>query len=649
MVKRRVRKPSIDSLTSVTKFKEERDFFDYFWKFVKWVVIVGITSLVMLLIVGLFYFDYYTRGLDTINLDNLSNTKSSRIYDRDGNEIAELGKEQRVEVTIDEVPKLVVDSLVSVEDARFWYHKGVDPIRVISSALNNVLGRDLQGGSTLTQQLSKLSFLDPDNQTLERKVHEALISWKLEEDYNKEDLLEYYINKVYMGNGVYGFESAALYYFDKNLDELSISQTAIIAGIPNAPNFYNPYNSEELTEERRNQVLYRMLKTESISEEEYRVAINTAVTEGLVEQRSGIYKEVDKEYQEYIDQVFRQLQGKGIDLLNGEYYVYTYIDTQAQEELNRLVYDESINHLAERELDMITAVVGVKDGGVRAVAGGNSKKELGVFDGFSYSTDGKVQVGSTLKPILAYAPALEYEGMKMSFKLEDKPYKYTNGVMVNNYDNQYYGSITLDKALRTSRNTVALELQNRIVGLEESYRFGNSVGLNIPSEEWVESGTLSASVSVVDLASAYTIFANRGEYIPKSYVSVVKDGYGNVVYKQEDTVKVMSKSKSDDLAKTMYTIVNGGKTELGSGAKVEGYNIIGKTGTTNYGDNEIIEGVPSVTFAGTTPDVSIVVHVQGENRKRPLIYEDGDTKLAIKWFKDILPKVSQDHSQFKFE
>ena len=626
------------------RVKKKYNWWYHFWKTAKWVLAITLVIGTSIGIYGLGIFTSHAEQAPSLDPDKLANPTSSRIYDVNNDLIAELGEETRVEISIEDVPVRMMDAVIAIEDARFWYHKGIDPIRIGGAAVNNVLGGAQQGGSTITQQLVKLSFLDQNDSSLARKSKEAVLSWDMEDNYSKDEILTFYINKVYMGNGVYGLGTASDYYYGKPLEELELHQQALLAGIPNAPNSYNPYANQEYAQQRRDRVLRAMLSLNMVTKEEYEVAVDTDVMDGVLEEGKDIYKDVEQQYVEYVNQVHAELKEQGINIMNGGYEVYTYLDPKAQTNLYDYVYNDPKGY-ADRGLEVVVGVVNVDNGGVRALAGGNKETEI-VPLGYSYPADGRFQLGSTGKTPIAYAPALEYLGLTMDSIVQDEPYTYSTGQSVRNFDNRYIGDITMERALVLSRNTTALHLQRR-VGTDKALELANRLGLEVPESEWVESSAISINDTMINLATSYASIANEGYANRSTYIREVQTEDGEVVYEQPEGEQVISPNKARDLVNSLRktTQSNWG---FGRRANVQGYDLVGKTGTTNYSSSEGMPSgtVPSVLFAGATPDVSIAVMVQGDTRTRGLRYSNGETHTAQIATSHILPLVSDDKSGF---
>ena len=634
------------------KKKVKRGFWGWFWLLFKWVMVLGLVVGLSGVFIGISTFSHYASSTPPLDLEKLGNPEPSKVYDSNGELLAEVGPEPRIETTIDKIPIDFINALIAVEDARFFYHRGLDPIRIGKAAITSVMGGfGEEGGSTLTQQLVKLSFLDPDEMSLSRKSKEAVLAWSLEQAYSKDEILTAYINKVYMGDGVYGVETGAQHYYGKPLKDLEVHQLALLAGIPQSPSFLTPYYYPEEAKERRDTVLYRMYRIGVITEEELDRYQEIPIMDGVVEEGREIFKSVEPQHQEYIDQVIRQVREEvGIDLLQTQVSIYTTLEPKKQEALNEVIYTDNYFNWTGERLEATVAVINNQTGHVVALAGGNANtKEVGVQDGFSYPVDGVFQPGSVSKPLLAYAPALELLNKNMSDTIIDEPYYYTNGMQVFNYDFQHLGKMTLTKALVGSRNTTALALQKE-VGTEKAFEFANSLGLNIPEDKYLESGAIGGiNVPMVDLAAAYSTISNYGVRNQTTYIKEVKDGNNVKIWEPKAPTRVMREDKAKQLVHALKETVQDQNLGFGRWANVEGYDIYGKTGTNNYGSDEALGSsnlAPSVAFAGGTPDVTIAIYIEGETRDRGLVYPD-EQNLPSKVFNKVLPLVSTDKSKFK--
>lgn len=626
-----------------------RGFLGWFWKLAKWVTMLLIIAELGVVIVGVSYYRKIEQQTEPLDITQLANPVSSVIYDSNGTKLADIGAEKRVETTVSAIPITFMDALISTEDARFYYHTGYDPIRIVKAAINTVMGGGFgsEGGSTLTQQLVKLSYLDPNETSIERKVKEVILGRQMEQTYTKEEILTLYVNKVYMGDGVYGLQTAANHYYGKDLDELAVDQLAVLAGIPQAPSIYNPFVNPEDTQARRDIVLKRMLTLGSITETEYENAKALSVSNGLVteEQRQADLMQVDSQYQDYIDVVIKEVEEQtDKNVYTDGLTIYTTLDTTVYDKLTTIVNTNEVIQYPNDDLLVGIAVVETKTGKLVGIGSGNRAITKAV-DGFNYATDINRQPGSTIKPILAYGPAIEYLGYNADTMLDDKAIYYKNGQQVWNWDYKYNGAITLRNALVQSRNSPALQLQWQ-VGNEKAYTFANNLGLDITAENWIESGAIGgvSTMNPVKMAGAYAAFGNDGLYNAPTTVSQVETADGEIIYQKPEGTQVMRKSTATTITNILEGVVQG-ENAYNPDSFAEGFDIAGKTGTTNYDESEGISGVPDSWFVGYTPEYTIAVWTGYNERTNGL--DDNAKKLASVIFRETLARIGTDHSQFE--
>ena len=589
-------------------------------------ILLGILSFFCILFlagVGLFW--YYAKDAPELTDKKLDATVSSKLYTQDGELFEDLGAEKREKISANELPKTLEDAIVSVEDRRFYKHIGVDPIRIIGSALSNFTSGGLQGGSTLTQQLIKLSFFSTsaEDQTLKRKAQEAWMAVRLEQKKSKQEILTYYVNKVYMSNGLYGMETASEMYFGKKLSELSLPQTALLAGMPQAPSAYDPYVYPDQAKKRRDTVLYTMLQNEKISQTEYDQAVNVPVTDGLQEltQSDDNTKIVDN----YVKEVINEVQEKtDKNVYTDGLEIYTNLDLDAQKKLYDIVNTDQYVSYPDDEMQVASTLIDTNTGKVKAQIGGRHIAE-DVTLGNNLAVNTSRDFGSTMKPVTDYGPAFEYLKYSTGKTITDAPYNYEGtSTPVGNWDNQYMGTITLRQALYLSRNVPAVKLFNE-VGSDKVASFLKNLGIEystihqsnaISSNTEGQDGT-KYGASSLKMAAAYAAFANGGTYYKPQYVNkiVFQDG-------TEETYEPDGKTAmSPETAYMITDILKDTITEgTGTNAQIAGLYQAGKTGTSNYTDDEyaklgISSGVyPDILFAGYTPNYSISVWT-GYNKK----------------------------------
>ncbi|EJY49638.1 PBP1A family penicillin-binding protein [Enterococcus faecium] len=613
-------------------------------------ILLGILSFFCILFlasVGLFW--YYAKDAPKLTDKKLDATVSSKLYTQDGELFEDLGAEKREKISANELPKTLEDAIVSVEDRRFYKHIGVDPIRIIGSALSNFTSGGLQGGSTLTQQLIKLSFFSTsaEDQTLKRKAQEAWMAVRLEQKKSKQEILTYYVNKVYMSNGLYGMETASEMYFGKKLSELSLPQTALLAGMPQAPSAYDPYVYPDQAKKRRDTVLYTMLQNEKISQTEYDQAVNVPVTDGLQEltQSDDNTKIVDN----YVKEVINEVQEKtDKNVYTDGLEIYTNLDLDAQKKLYDIVNTDQYVSYPDDEMQVASTLIDTNTGKVKAQIGGRHIAE-DVTLGNNLAVNTSRDFGSTMKPVTDYGPAFEYLKYSTGKTITDAPYNYEGtSTPVGNWDNQYMGTITLRQALYLSRNVPAVKLFNE-VGSDKVASFLKNLGIeystihqsNAISSNTEEQDGTKYGASSLKMAAAYAAFANGGTYYKPQYVNkiVFQDG-------TEETYEPDGKTAmSPETAYMITDILKDTITEgTGTNAQIAGLYQAGKTGTSNYTDDEyaklgISSGVyPDILFAGYTPNYSISVWTGYNKKMTPVTSES--SHVASDVYRELMQYVS---------
>ncbi|WP_338367642.1 PBP1A family penicillin-binding protein [Enterococcus faecium] len=613
-------------------------------------ILLGILSFFCILFlagVGLFW--YYAKDAPELTDKKLDATVSSKLYTQDGELFEDLGAEKREKISANELPKTLEDAIVSVEDRRFYKHIGVDPIRIIGSALSNFTSGGLQGGSTLTQQLIKLSFFSTsaEDQTLKRKAQEAWMAVRLEQKKSKQEILTYYVNKVYMSNGLYGMETASEMYFGKKLSELSLPQTALLAGMPQAPSAYDPYVYPDQAKKRRDTVLYTMLQNEKISQTEYDQAVNVPVTDGLQEltQSDDNTKIVDN----YVKEVINEVQEKtDKNVYTDGLEIYTNLDLDAQKKLYDIVNTDQYVSYPDDEMQVASTLIDTNTGKVKAQIGGRHIAE-DVTLGNNLAVNTSRDFGSTMKPVTDYGPAFEYLKYSTGKTITDAPYNYEGtSTPVGNWDNQYMGTITLRQALYLSRNVPAVKLFNE-VGSDKVASFLKNLGIeystihqsNAISSNTEEQDGTKYGASSLKMAAAYAAFANGGTYYKPQYVNkiVFQDG-------TEETYEPDGKTAmSPETAYMITDILKDTITEgTGTNAQIAGLYQAGKTGTSNYTDDEyaklgISSGVyPDILFAGYTPNYSISVWTGYNKKMTPVTSESSNVASDV--YRELMQYVS---------
>ena len=621
-------------------------------RFLKYIGITFLTLFIALFLLGGGVFLYFVSKAPALSESKLVATTSSKIYDNKNELIADLGSERRVNAQANEIPTDLVKAIVSIEDHRFFDHRGVDTIRIMGAALRNLQGGGLQGASTLTQQLIKLTYFSTStaDQTLSRKAQEAWLAVQLEQKATKQEILTYYINKVYMSNGNYGMQTAAQNYYGKDLKDLSLPQLALLAGMPQAPNQYDPYSHPEAALERRNLVLSEMKGQKYISAEDYEKAINTPVTDGLQSLKSAnsYPAYMDNYLKEVIDQVEQET---GYNLLTTGMEVYTNVDKDVQQRLWDVYNTDEYVAYPDDELQVASTIVDVTNGKVIAQLGARHQSSNVSF-GINQAVETNRDWGSTMKPITDYAPALEYGVYDSTATIvHDVPYNYPGtDTPVYNWDHGYFGNITIQYALQQSRNVTAVETLNK-VGLDRAKTFLNGLGIDYPSIHYanaISSNTTESNkhygASSEKMAAAYAAFANGGIYHKPMYINKIVFSDGSEKEFSDAGTRAMKETTAYMMTEMMKTVLAYG---TGRGAYLPWLAQAGKTGTSNYTDDEIEKYIkntgyvaPDEMFVGYTRKYSMAVWTGYSNRLTPIV---GDGFLvAAKVYRSMISYLSED-------
>ena len=549
-----------------------------------------ILSLIILLEIaialGATLFFMYAKNAPTLSEAKLQSSSSTTIYDSSNHKIISLGTESRRYISQNQIPQTLKDAVVSIEDRRFYKHHGIDPIRIAGAAISNLTGSSsgLQGGSTLDQQLIKLSFFSTkrSDQTLKRKAQEAWLALKLDNSYSKDQILTFYINKVFMGFGSYGMQTASYYYFNKPLKDLDLAQTALIAGIPNAPTVYNPYSNPKLALKRRNEVLDAMVANHKITSAQAATAKAETVTTGLATSHASSEERNLKEKiaDPYIKQVLQEVKKKGFDPYNSGLKIYTNLNMNIQKRLYEIVNTDNYINFPDDTLQVATTVVNPNNGKIVAMIGG---RKSNVSLGLNRAVQTNRSNGSTAKPLLDYAPAIEYLSWATYHKLDDTAYTYPGtSIQLKDFDNKYKGSMTMRNALIQSRNIPAIRTL-QAVGMTRAQNFISKLGLKYSKTLEYQNG-IGLYSSTLQNAAAYAAFANEGTYYKPSYLQSIETNDGQVYNYSSSGKNVMQSSTAYMITDMLKNVIN---TSAGTGKKayISGLYQAGKTGTNGYPDD----------------------------------------------------------------
>lgn len=540
-------------------------------------IFLTLFSLFIIALVGMYFvFDVANwQNLDISKITALAQTGS--MYDAENNFITAIqGTENRTVVTLDQIPLTVQQAFLAAEDLRFYTHPGFDTIRIFGAIVENVKsGGYSQGASTITQQLIKLSHLS-SQKTLARKLEEVWLAVQLDYQISKEQILEMYLNRIYFGNGAYGIQAASQTYFDVDVENLSLMQAAALAATIKAPSAYAPHLNPDNNKERRGYIINTMFAEEMIDAATRDEALNSTLV--LAENEP-----VDMKYGWFIDAVLDeaevQLGVSAETLLAGGYRIDTTLITEMQDITDNQYTQDifPINASDGTKVQSATALVDIGSGAVRAVVGG---REYAVRRGLNRATQLRRQPGSSLKPLAVFAPAIESYGYTTASVLIDEPTNF-NGYKPRNSGYKYYGPVTIRTALRNSLNIAAVSLLNEIgVGAARDYL--QKVGIPLDDRDSNLSlalGSMTYGVSPVQLAAAYSPFANGGIYYEPYFIEKITDSQGKIVYRHEtEGTQVLSAQTAYLMTNLLQTV-----TASGTGAKLStaGTPVAGKTGTVN--------------------------------------------------------------------
>ncbi|MFF2752724.1 PBP1A family penicillin-binding protein [Psychrobacillus sp. NPDC058041] len=608
------------------------------------VLIVGVLGLIG----GGSLFAYYASTAPKLDESSLKDPISPKLLDANGDLFATVGSENREYVPYDEIPQQMRDAIIATEDSRFYQHNGIDFLRLGKAVIANVTGGfGAQGASTITQQVIKNSFLK-NEKTLKRKAQEAYLALQLERKYDKKEIFEMYFNKVLMSGRIYGFGTASEYFYGKELKDLSLDQFAVLAGMPQSPNNYNPFKNPELAQKRRNVVLHLMNLHGKISDAEMKKAQAVPVESSLLPEDQRIAKKNSK-YDAFIDVVLDELEknGDGDSIADG-ITIYTTLQPNAQKQVEASL---NSNIFPNKDIQAGIAVIDTKTGAIAAVGGG---RNYGAIRGYNYAHDMKLRSpGSTIKPLLDYGPAVEFLNWSTGQTIVDDKITYTGSdQVVRNFDGKYKGAMTMREALYNSRNVPAVKTLKE-VGTKNAKEFINRFGIDIGNvTESSAIGGTSKSMSPIQMAGAYAAFGNNGVHTePYSINKIVyRDGKTEKNYRPE-SVPVMKDSTAYMVTDVLRDVLTKGTATR---AAISGLDIAGKSGTSNYDSNQIKQwnlpssAFPDVWFAGYTTDYSIAIWSGYPDIKTPMTTNE-ERYLPQHLFKEVMTNISKGKNTGRFK
>jgi penicillin-binding protein 1A len=590
---------------------------------------------------------------DTPKLDSskLVDPLSTKFYDKNGNFLYEYGKEKRTKIEYKQVPAMLENAFIATEDARFYKHHGVDIKGTIRAILKNLTGDfGSQGGSTITQQVIKNSFLTPQK-TVKRKVQEWSLAYQLEQKYTKHEILMMYLNKIYLGDGAYGVAAAAKIYYgiDANhLNKLTLPEAAMLAGLPQSPSAYDPTKPEHLkaATNRRNVVLAAMYKQGFITKKQMEEARKVPVTAGLLPKT----KQQGMPYEAFLDAAVKEVEGKlkDVDISKDGLSIYITLDPKAQDYADKIMNSNTIIAYPDTNFQGAFVFLDTKTGEVRAIGSGRNDYQA-TFRGNNFAVDIQRQPGSTFKPIFDYGPVIENMKWSTVHQLNDHEITYSNGQPISNWDHQYHGSLSMRTALQWSYNIPAL-LTLKEVGMDKAKNFAESLGIAFDHNKVYESYAIgSNTVNPLEMAGAYSAFGNNGVYNTPHFVSKVVFPDGRVVKLSPKPKRVMQDYTAYLVTDMLRTVVNSG---TGKAAQVPGLDVAGKTGTTNFDEKTRARyGYPDGAvndswFAGYTPQYTMAVWTGYSKNGKGNYMEGNTTKISQQMFRVMMQEFGTDYSSF---
>ena len=569
----------------------------------------------------------------------LSPAASSQIYDCKGRLITTVHAEQnRLPVKLADTPKDLQNAFIAAEDIRFYKHHGIDPIGIARAVVSNIRHRDAtgQGGSTITQQLARNAFLTQE-QTLKRKLLEAVLAVEIENKYTKAEILEMYMNQIYFGQGAYGVQTASHVYFGKDVKDLNLAQCAMLAGLPNSPNYYSPFHNLQAAKYRQGVVLDQMAKYGYISQEQ----ANEAKAQDLGLVKPGSNQDNNKLASYFVNYVVQQVSDKydSSAIYKEGLKIYTTLDLDMQKDAENAVNKDlpkgTKNAKGITQPQGALLAIETKTGDVKAMVGGRGE------DQFNRATQMYRQPGSAFKPF-TYVTALE-KGMSPNMMLDNSVVSFAGGWSPKNYGHTTGGPVTMTEALVKSMNIPTINLANK-VGMSNVIKTAEKCGISslVDSGKYSDNnlsasiGGLSKGVSLWDMAQAYSVFANNGQLIKPRVILKIEDRNGNIL--EDHTGESDAEQVLDANAVARLNVMLQQAVMRGTGRNAYfGRPVAGKTGTTN--------GAHDAWFVGYTPNMVTAVWI-GDDTSTNAGYTGGTIPATI--FRDFMSQATASQSASSF-
>jgi penicillin-binding protein 2A len=606
----------------------------HFWR-EKHITKIFLLILLVFVLLSMLFFAFMA---STANVQSLKEglRQSTIILDKDGEEATSVATNRTNGVLVEELPDHVKNAVIAIEDQRFYDHNGFDILGITRAFFKNLFaGRITGGGSTITQQLTKNALLSPEK-TYKRKIEELFLAVEIEKHYKKDEILQMYLNQVYFGSGSWGIEQAASKYFNKDINHVTISEAATLAGLLQAPSAYDPYRNYDRAVNRRNVVLAKMHELEMITEDELNQAKEEKLT--LVEGK-GSY--IERKYPYYVDTVLDEAISKyGLtqeELLTRGYRIYTQLDQNIQSSLEK-VYDNKKHFPRGKNNTLVQSGAVLLDpatGGVRGLVGGRGDY---VFRGFNRATHIKAQPGSTMKPLVVYTPALE-NGYTVTSMLKDEPMTFGD-YSPQNSSRKYSGEVPMYEALEKSLNVPTVWLLDQI-GLEKGVEALGRFGITIEEEDrylGLALGGMHKGLSPMKMAEAYATFPNEGKRQGSHLITKIVGPTGNVIAEHKpQSTRVTSKTVANEINSMLLNVV---ETGTGTGTQIKGVTLAGKTGSTQLPYNDI-KGTKDQWFVGYTPNLVGAVWLGYDKTDREHYLPNSTSEGVVPLFRAIMEQSLQ--------
>lgn len=590
-------------------------------KILTFILIMGIIGVLSIAV----FLGYVVFSSPKFDEDAFKVNDQTVVYDVKGQVITTLGVEKRESITYGDLPQVLIDAIVATEDSKFFQHNGVDLLRFTKATVQQLIGQDAGGASTLTMQVAKNNLTKQGKiekniiEKIVRKFQDVYLAvFKIEKIYSKEEIFEFYVNSYYLGGSSYGVQAASEYYFDKDVSELTLPEASLIAGLFQSPGVDNPFKDIEAATNRRNIVLTLMVRHNYITEEEADYAKNIDIKSLLTT------KKEENNFQGFVDTVVAEVDDlTGLNPYTTPMKIYTTMERSIQAGIDKILNGQTSYKWKDKYVQTGIAIINSETGAIAAVGAGRNRTGV---NSFNYATQARRQPGSTAKPIFAYGPAIESTNASSYNLYYDEKWGYTGGPNVNNWDGKYKGLVTMRYALQYSRNIPAIKAYQQ-TGTKNVHKFANSLGLDVALNESSDNykirgvdniineaysiGGVNEGFTPLEMAAAYSAFSNGGYYTePYSVTKIEFRTTGEVKEYKHTKKRVMKDSTAYIMNNILESAVTAG---FSGGANVSGSHVAAKTGTSNFDDATMKKyklpgaAVNDLWTVAYTPDYSISV------------------------------------------